>query len=151
VNPHRRLFPGPLDGAGRRSIYIKSSLMETPRFLAAFNPPGGKVTRGRRDVTNVPAQALALLNDPFVIAEAKLWADRLVADGAASSQKRIERMFLAALGRAPDAGEARRFEATAETLAQLHGVPATEVLSSPAVWQDVAHTLFNLTEFIYIQ
>ena len=60
----RRLFPGPLDGNGRRSIYIKHNLMEGPKFLEAFNFPGGKVTQGKRDVTNVPAQALALLNDP---------------------------------------------------------------------------------------
>jgi hypothetical protein len=57
----RRLFPGPLDGEGRRSVYIKNNLMEAPKFLGAFNFPGGKVTQGRRDVTNVPAQALALL------------------------------------------------------------------------------------------
>lgn len=54
----RRLFAGPLDGHGRRSIYIKNNLMEGPKFLEAFNFPGGKVTQGRRDVTNVPAQAL---------------------------------------------------------------------------------------------
>lgn len=52
----RRLFPGPLDGNGRRSIYIKNNLMEAPKFLGAFNFPGGKVTQGRRDVTNVPAR-----------------------------------------------------------------------------------------------
>ena len=28
------------------------------QFLGAFNLPGGKITQGRRDVTNVPAQAL---------------------------------------------------------------------------------------------
>src|SRR5262249_20060755 len=74
ANAGRRLFPGPLDGQGRRSIYIKNNLMEAPRFLSAFNFPGGKVTQGRRDVTNVPAQALALLNDPFVLQQAGVWA-----------------------------------------------------------------------------
>ena len=75
----RRLFPGPLDGLGRRSIYIKNNLMEGPRFLASFDFPGGKVTQGRRDVTNVPEQALTLLNDPFVHGQADVWAARLVA------------------------------------------------------------------------
>src|SRR5205085_11779883 len=78
-NADRRLFPGPLDGDGRRSIYIKNNLMEAPKFLSAFNLPGGKVAQGRRDVTNVPAQALALLNDPFVLAQADLWAAKLIA------------------------------------------------------------------------
>ena len=47
----RRLFPGPLDGLGRRSIYIKNNLMEGPRFLSSFDFPGGKVTPrpSRRD------------------------------------------------------------------------------------------------------
>src|SRR5262249_40233806 len=75
--PDRRLFPGPLDGRGRRSLYIKPTLMEGPSFLTAFNFPGGKVAQGRRDVTNVPAQALALLNDPFVLQQAEVWAGRL--------------------------------------------------------------------------
>src|SRR5262249_52296913 len=74
----RRLFPGPLDGNGRRSVYVKNNLMEAPKFLGAFNFPGGKVAQGRRDVTNVPAQALALLNDPFVLQQAEVWSMNLV-------------------------------------------------------------------------
>src|SRR5215813_4650565 len=77
-NADRRLFVGPLDGHGRRSIYIKNTLMEPPRFLDVFDFPGGKVTQGRRHVTNVPAQALALLNDPFVLQQAEVWANHLV-------------------------------------------------------------------------
>src|SRR5207247_1656824 len=46
----RRLFKGPLDGHGRRSIYIKVTLMEAPQFLEVFNFPGSKVCQGRRDV-----------------------------------------------------------------------------------------------------
>ena len=49
--------------------------MEGPKFLEAFNFPGGKVTQGRRHTTNVPAQALALMNDPFVVDQAGRWAD----------------------------------------------------------------------------
>jgi len=55
--------------------------MEAPRFLSALNLPGGKVTQGGRDTSNSPAQSLALLNDPFVLAMADVWAGRLVADG----------------------------------------------------------------------
>jgi hypothetical protein len=86
--PDRRLFPGPLDGNGRRSIYIKHNLMEGPKFLEAFNFPGGKVTQGRRDITNVPAQALALLNDPCTAASRPL-GRKLVVQPHASSGERI--------------------------------------------------------------
>ena len=64
------MYIGPLDGDGRRSIYIKFQLMEAAQFLSAFNLPGGKIAQGRRDASNVPAQSLALLNDPFVLAMA---------------------------------------------------------------------------------
>jgi hypothetical protein len=146
----RRLFAGPLDGRGRRSIYIKNNLMESPKFLSAFNLPGGKVTQGRRDVTNVPAQALALLNDPFVISQAEHWASRLVARQKDTLDARIKAMFEVALCRSPTAAERERFEQAAAELARLHGVRPEEILHSKAVWKDIAHAMFNLQEFVYI-
>jgi len=149
-NADRRLFPGPLDGNGRRSVYIKNNLMEAPKFLGAFDFPGGKVARGRRDVTNVPAQALALLNDPFVVAEADRWAAQMIAGNEASVANRIEGLFDLALNRPPREDERQRFEQIVAELAGLHQVPATDVLRSAAVWRDVAHTIFNLQEFVFI-
>ena len=37
------------------------------------------------------------------------------------------------------------------TLAEDHRVPADQVLTSIPVWQDFAHSLFNLKEFIYLR
>lgn len=146
----RRLFPGPLDGDGRRSLYVKNTLMEPPRFLSVFNFPGGKITQGRRDVTNVPAQALALLNDPFVMQQAEVWSQRLTARQDDRLDRRIEALFLTALGRQPAIEERRRFEAAALQFAELHQVPPEGLLQSQAVWKDLAHAVFNLKEFIYI-
>ena len=146
----RRLFVGPLDGHGRRSVYIKCNLMESPKFLSAFNIPGGKVTQGRRDVTNVPAQALAMLNDPLVIAQAGEWAARLVARPDATPAERIDAMFERALGRQPTQPERTRFEAAAVQFAELHGVAPADILKAETVWRDLAHTTFNLQEFVYI-
>ncbi len=146
----RRLFAGPLDGRGRRSVYIKCNLMESPRFLSAFNIPGGKVTQGRRDVTNVPAQALAMLNDPLVIDQAGEWSRRLVARPDDSSRERIDAMFQAALSRHPTEAERTRFESAAKQLAELHGIPPSDILKSEIVWRELAHTLFNLQEFVFI-
>lgn len=150
TNADRRLFPGPLDGAGRRGIYIKNNLMESPKFLGAFNFPGGKVTQGRRDLTNVPAQALALLNDPFVLEQADVWAARLVARGDEPVATRIGAMFRDALGRPPRPHELIRLDGSIAQLAELHQVAADDVAASRAVWKDVAHAIFNLQEFIYI-
>lgn len=146
----RRLFPGPLDGDGRRSIYIKNNLMEAPKFLAAFNLPGGKVPQGRRDVTNVPAQALAMLNDPFVLQQADVWAGRLVARTDDTIPRRIDAMYQAALGRSPQKHEQEAFARTIQALAELHQVPAAEILASRVVWKDAAHAIFNLSEFLYV-
>jgi len=115
-----------------------------------FNIPGGKVAQGRRDVTNVPAQALALLNDPFVLQQAEVWADDLVARRDASVGARIAHVFAKALGRPPEKDERARFERAVARFAELHGVLPGDVLSSRAVWKDVAHAVLNLKEFIYV-
>jgi hypothetical protein len=38
----------------------------------------------------------------------------------------------------------------AMNLARLHQVPAADVLRGRAVWKDLAHTMFNLEEFLCI-
>ena len=148
---YRRLFSGPLDGYGRRSIYTKITRMEGPKFLEVFDYPSTMTTRGSRDVTNVPAQALALLNDPFVVAEADAWAGRLIATPASSVDARVELMFRRALGRPPDEAERERFRGLAAELASLHQVGRDQALESRQVWKDMAHAVFNLKELIYIQ
>jgi len=149
-NADRRLFAGPLDGDGRRSVYIKTNLMEPTRFLSIFNTPGGKVCQGRRDVSNVPAQALALLNDPFVIGQAGVWAATLLATPGRDPAERIGAMFERALGRPASDREQREFNALLETLLELHQVPQDDLMTSTVVWKDVAHVVFNLKEFIYL-
>ncbi len=150
ADTEKRLYVGPLDGDGRRSLYIKFQLMESPHFLNAFNLPGGKVTQGRRDTSNVPAQSLALMNDPFVQAMAERWAILLVADGSANIDSRVETMFRAAFGRPATASGRERFSAAVGTFAAMHHVPADKVMGSRAVWKDAAHAVFNFKEFIFI-
>jgi hypothetical protein len=144
---YRRLFNGPLDGAGRRSIYTQITRMEGFRFLEIFDYPNPMAARGSRDVTNVPAQALAMLNDPFVLDQARVWGERLARDGAASPEERIDSMFRTALGRPATPSERARFTGLAAEVASLQGVPR----DSPTVWRDVAHAVFNLKEFVYIR
>jgi hypothetical protein len=150
-DPAKRLFSGPLDGGGRRSLYLKMTLMEPPRFLALFNQPIPKLTAGRRDATNVPDQALALLNDPLVIAMARYWSERVVRDGATTPQQRAQQMFVAAFARPPTSEETARLVKLVQRSAALHGASPDALLQFEPVWQDVAHAIFNLKEFIYVQ
>ncbi len=158
INPHRhnedgqkRLFSGPVDGNGRRSIYTKLSIMEPPRILAVFNQPPPKIPTGRRDVTNTPSQALALLNDPFFSEQASRWATRLCKQTDQSIPQRIEQMFQAAFGRPATPEEQQRWQAVVQDFANLHQIPAAEVTTSVKVWQDVAHALLNTKEFLYVR
>jgi hypothetical protein len=147
VHPHRekpqdyrRLFSGPLDGEGRRSLYVKVTRMESARFLETFDYPNPMATRGARDVTNVPAQALTLLNDPFVIAESARLAERVKQAGT-QFDDRLTALFRFTLGRVPDATERERFRGLSAELASLGGEP----------WAHLAHAALNLKEFLYIQ
>jgi hypothetical protein len=148
---YRNLHQGPIDGAGRRSIYIKVTRHEGSRFLETFDFPNPTVARGNRDTTNAPPQALALLNDPFVLGQAGVWADRLIALQAPTVDARIDSMFRAALGRSPDEVERVRFSGLAKELASLHKAAPDRILSSRDVWKDMAHAIFNLKEFLYLR
>ena len=151
ADTEKRLYTGPLDGDGRRSVYIKFQLMEPPSFLSAFNLPGGKETQGRRDASNVPAQSLALLNDPFVLAMADYWATRLVMESPDPTiAARAEHMYRRALGRSPKTAELARFVEAVESFADAHGIASGETMTSNAVWNDAAHALFNFKEFIFV-
>jgi hypothetical protein len=151
AKPYRRLFQGSLDGEGRRSIYLKITRMEGPQFLEIFDFPPPMQTRGNRDVTNVPSQSLALLNDPFVVAQARVWAERLVSRRDDAMDGRLSFMFETALGRTASDEELRRMRVLVESLARRHSVETAGTLSSIAVWKDVAHTFFNMKEFIYLR
>ena len=147
-DPAKRLFAGPLDGEGRRSIYLEMSIMAPPPFLVGFNLPAPKIPTGKRDVTSVPAQALILLNDPFVLAMADHWAGRLLADGRSQPDERMAAMFREALGREPDAEEMSVWLDAASAFASPNTTPEA-LMAERAAWKGVAHALFNSKELIH--
>ncbi len=154
IRPHRpvedakkRLFSGPLDGNGRRSVYLQMSIMQPPEFLVGFNLPDLKLPAGKRDVTNVPAQALVLLNDPFVNAMATQWGERLIEDKADSPEERVRTMFLRALGRWPNEQEMNRWVDAAHAFSG----DGTKLMTDAEAWSEVAHALFNTKEFLYFR
>ena len=92
---------GPLDGDGRRSIYLNVRRNFLTPMLLAFDYPTPFTTIGRRSVSNVPAQALTMLNNPFVLQQAEVWAKRIVSDKGLSVKERIGRMYETAFARPP--------------------------------------------------
>lgn len=148
----RRPF-GPSDpgGTARRAIYISVIRNQPDPFLSAFDPPSTQSTQGRRDESHVPAQALVLLNSPFVKDLATKRAERLVAECRdLSSDQRVERLFVEILGREPTAAERAASLAWIDDLATQHGITAESVAAHVPLWADVVHALFNAEEFIHV-
>ena len=110
----RSLYGPPVDGgADRRSVYVSVIRNRLDPFLSTFDAPVPFSTKGRRDVTTVPAQSLALLNDPFVLGLASR-----AASTAGSREEFVRRSWLCLLGRNPTPGE------------QFHAEQLIEVLES---------------------
>jgi hypothetical protein len=131
----------------RRSLYLSVRRSQLPPFLEVFDAPRPFSTLGRRDATNVPAQSLALLNDPFVIELAGHWADTL-RRLPLPQPDRIRSAFETALARTPTPSEQDILETYLQDLLQRHAhQPEPESLA----WRDLAQSLFNLKEFIYLR
>ncbi|HEX5446550.1 MAG TPA: PSD1 and planctomycete cytochrome C domain-containing protein, partial [Pirellulales bacterium] len=145
VEGRGRPASGPLDGDGRRSVYLSVRRNFLNPFFQAFDYPVPSTTVGRRGVSNVPAQALALMNSPFVVAEARRWADRL--QPSESTTLRIERLYLSALARPPSDEERRAAAAFLAAQSQRYGAAAND----PRAWADLCHVMFNSKEFIFVE
>ncbi len=139
---------GPLDGDGRRSVYVAARRNFLPPMMLAFDTPTPFTTVGRRNVSNVPGQMLFLMNDPFVHEQAEVWSRRLRSEfPGASETDRIRRLFLTLFGREPDAGEITRCQSTLRDVAQA----AAEAKSAVEPWTELCHALFGVKEFIYVR
>ena len=135
----------PPDGQRRRSVYLTIRRNFLSPFLAVFDAPRPFTALGRRDATNVPGQSLALLNDPFVIEQADRWAGVLL-ETPESADARVKRMFLRALGRDPSVAEMEMIRAYLADLAREHGPDGER-----RVWRDLAQSIFNFKELIYLR
>src|SRR5258708_9110904 len=67
-------------------------------MFSAFDYPTPFTTIGRRTVSNVPAQALVMLNNPFVLQQAELWAKRVLATPG-TAEEHARAMYATAFGR----------------------------------------------------
>jgi hypothetical protein len=139
---------GPVDGNGRRSLYVAVRRNFPDPFLQAFDFPNPHSTIGRRSVSNVPAQALALMNNPFIIEQGRVWAERLVQQRPqAGFAERISALYESAFGRLPT--EQELAEGVAFIASQADEYAAHD--SDPRIWADYCHVLFNVKEFVFVQ
>jgi hypothetical protein len=138
---------GPLDGDARRSIYTAVRRNFLSPFMLAFDTPVPFSTMGCRNVSNVPAQALILMNDPFVIGRTQQWARRAIREVEAGVDERIRWMYRTAVAREPTANElaiARHYVVGESRVRGSH-------IDDPEIWADLAHAMVNTKEFIFLR
>jgi hypothetical protein len=99
----------------RRTVYSMISRLDLNRLLALFDFPDPNLHADHRVETTTPVQKLFILNSPFMVAQARAVADRLLrevaGDGDETERRRIERAYQLLYARPPSAAEVRLGEA----------------------------------------
>ena len=134
---HNSQFYDMIDPVGetfqRRSLYRMWIRSGRNRFLDVFDCPDPSATAPKRAVTTTPLQALALMNNSFVLRMSEALAERMDVDGGDGAEE-IRSAFRWCLGRPPTETEIEE----ASTLVAEHGRSA------------FARALFNSSEFLYV-
>ena len=121
--------------AWRRSVYVYQRRSLTFPFFETFDLPDQNVTAAARNVSTVPTQALTLLNNPFVLKQAELLAERIERHAPATPESQIDLAYRIALSRSPTVAES---------------AVALELVDNGSLI-DLAHVMFNLNEFLYLR
>lgn len=129
----RKQEDGP--GVWRRSVYVYRKRGLPLPFFEVFDLPDQNTSCGSRVVSTVATQALTLMNNEWILNQARRFADRIGTEAPSGPAAQIERAYLVALNRAPSAEERR---------------VGIEFLAKNTL-NDFAHVLLNLNEFVYLR
>jgi hypothetical protein len=156
------------DSAGddqyRRAIYTWWQRTFPQPSLLAFDAVSREECVAERTRSNVPQQALVLLNDPTYVEAARVFAERILRDGGPTFDDRLRFAYERALGRAPRAEETpilaellrkhgARYRADRRAAALLAAAGQAPRLREHdevevAAWTSVARAILNLPEVI---
>jgi hypothetical protein len=120
-------------GASRRSIYRFIVRSVPDPFMDALDCPDANLLTPTRNVTMTALQALAMLNDAFVLRQCERLAQRLMRERSTLDEQ-IVRAWELTLSRPPNAMERARLTAHA----RAHGLASA------------CRVLFNCNEFLFI-
>jgi hypothetical protein len=147
-----------------RSVYLPLARDVTPDALAVFDFADPSLVTGARETTNVPSQALYLLNSKFVADQAKKLSQRILdaypggpnAAVAARLEERVLYAYWIVFNRPPDGVER---QAAASFFSKFpnswaNGDKATPGLKDAeavdAAWTSFCRALFAAGEFRYV-
>lgn len=125
----------------KRSVYLMTQRFARHPFLALFDGPDTNASTERRITSTTPLQALYLMNDPFVHAQAKALAAQLL-EGADTPAGRVRRAYELLFARVPTADEVEAATAYVEKLRMK--------LSAQAAWESLARALYMSNELVYL-
>ncbi|MDX1981525.1 MAG: PSD1 and planctomycete cytochrome C domain-containing protein [Bryobacteraceae bacterium] len=131
----------------RRGVYSYFKRgMKYPMF-EVFDQPDPNVTCESRSTSTVPTQALTLLNNEFVVQQARYFAERVMQLAGPEQEAQVRTAYRIALSREPSVAELTsnvtflNRQRTAHSQAQAPGLEALA---------DLCDVLINLNEFLYI-
>ncbi len=141
----------PPEELGRRSIYIFTQRSLLVPLLTTFDFADTTQPCCQRNVSLVAQQALALLNNEFVVDQSRHFARRLQGERPGSLAVQIDRAWRLALGRAPEAQELQA--ALAHVAAQrerfMRTMPADAPVDELAL-ASLCQVLLNTNEFMFV-
>ncbi len=128
----------------RRTVYLPVFRNTLHDLLDVFDFPNPNLVSGLRNESTLPAQALYLMNSPFVLEQAELAARSLLAANVADDQERLDLAFRRALGRLPHDTERKSMAAF------LAGFDHNDEAARLQAWTDICHTLMASLDFRYL-
>jgi Protein of unknown function (DUF1553)/Protein of unknown function (DUF1549) len=132
----------------RRGIYAywKRGL-KYPMF-EVHDQPDPNVTCEKRNITTVPTQALTMLNNEFVLIQARSLAERVSRDAGGDPVKQIRLLYRIALSREPVQKELEKNLTFILRQRDYHSARGSG--AALAALTDLAHVMLNTNEFVYI-
>ena len=137
----------PPEETNRRSIYMFTKRGLGVPLMTTFDACDTTMPAGRREVSIVAPQALALLNNGWVQDQSKAFAQRVMRDETGSPE-RADRAWRLAFGRSPSEDE--QAGALAHVEAQQKRFAANAGNNEEEAWTSLCHVLLNANEFIYL-
>ncbi|MFO0846262.1 MAG: DUF1549 and DUF1553 domain-containing protein [Gemmataceae bacterium] len=137
-----------VEGARRRSLYVQQRRTQVVTLLQVFDAPALVGTCGKRSVSTVPLQPLALLNSEFVRARARALARRLAGEAGPAVGGRLALAFRLTWAR-PPLGE--ELAACKEFLNNQRAQYAREKGGDDRAWADLCQMLLASNAFLYVE
>lgn len=133
----------------RRSVYIFVKRSVLLPMIEVFDCPVTTVSAPVRPVSTVSPQALALMNNEFILQQAGFFADRITAEAGNDVTKQVGAAFKLALNRQPSEKELAWALDFLKSQAAGYAERKNDKPQAAAL-RDFCHAVFNLSEFLYV-